>query len=113
MALQRQSGQSEAVQKLSGQSAMYIDNLANQELYRDNLANQRAIQRKSVKSFYPPQVHPCRTAVTTTALRRVGVCDDGDDPDPGGGRCNYVTTFLSFYGQAVGLHLSPRYATKH
>ena len=25
-------------------------------------------------------------------------------------RCNYVTPFLSLYGQAVGLHLSPRYA---
>ena len=45
----------------------------------------------------------CRTAATTRGLR-----DTGGDQQ----RCNYVTSFLSLYGQAVGLHLSPRYAAE-
>ena len=54
------------------------------------------------------QVHPCRTAITTKNIR--------DTKSESGWRtenvqCNYVTTFISLYGQAVGLNLSPRYAT--
>ena len=50
------------------------------------------------------QVHPCRTAATTGDIRKH--CSDQT-------QCNYVITFLSFYGQALGLCLSPKYATLH
>ena len=50
------------------------------------------------------QVHPCRTAVTTKNIR------DTKSGRTENVQCNYVTTFISLYGQAVGLNLSPRYA---
>ena len=49
------------------------------------------------------QVHPCRTAATTGNIRKT--CDKT--------KCNYVITFLSFYGPLLGLSLSPKYATLH
>ena len=48
------------------------------------------------------QVHPCRTAATTGDIRKM--CEPTQST-------NYVITFLSFYGQALGLSLSPKYAT--
>ena len=46
------------------------------------------------------QVHPCRTEAVTRQMRGTG----------GAEQCNYLVTFLSLYGQAVGLNLSTEYA---
>jgi len=46
------------------------------------------------------QVHPCKTGQVTSLMRR-----SSDSR-----KCNYIVTFLSLYGQAVGLHMSTEYA---
>ena len=43
------------------------------------------------------QIHPCKSADLATIMRTRA-------------RCNYLVSYLSFYGQAVGLKLSPKYA---
>ena len=46
------------------------------------------------------QVHPCKTESVTREMRQT----------EGREKCNSLVTFLSLYGQAVGLRLSPEYA---
>ena len=46
------------------------------------------------------QVHPCRTASTAADIRHSVNTE----------KCSYLATFISLYGQAVGLTLSPVYA---
>merc|ERR1719186_254481 len=45
------------------------------------------------------QVHPCKTGQVTSLMRR----------NSESSKCNYIVTFLSLYGQAVGLHMSTEY----
>ena len=64
------------------------------------------------------QVHPCKTADTLMTLQshRNNNDDNDDNSDDSDGlldqdKCNTVISFLSFYGQALGLHMNPRFAT--
>ena len=48
------------------------------------------------------QVHPCKTEAVTRAMRATEEKE---------GKCNFLVTFLSLYGQAVGLNISAKYAS--
>ena len=48
------------------------------------------------------QVHPCQTEAVTRAMR--GTEEEKE-------KCNFLVTFLSLYGQAVGLNIDTKYAS--
>ena len=48
------------------------------------------------------QVHPCKTEAVTRAMR---LTEEKKE------KCNFLVTFLSLYGQAVGLNINPKYAS--
>ena len=48
------------------------------------------------------QVHPCKTEAVTRAMRLTGEKNE---------KCNFLVTFLSLYGQAVGLNINTKYAS--
>ena len=49
------------------------------------------------------QVHPCQTEAVTRAMR--GTEEEEKE------KCNFLVTFLSLYGQAVGLNIDTKYAS--
>ena len=49
------------------------------------------------------QVHPCKTEAVTRAMR---LTEDKKER-----KCNFLVTFLSLYGQAVGLNINTKYAS--
>ena len=48
------------------------------------------------------QVHPCKTEAVTRAMR---LTEEKKE------KCNFLVTFLSLYGQAVGLNINTKYAS--
>jgi len=69
----------------------------------DNVTSEMVSMAPHPRTGFPwYQIHPCRTASTSAEIRQ--------NVDSEGVMCDYLTTFLSLYGQAVGLTLSPLYA---